>query len=184
MRYLLAALCLAIGPGVAVADMPAGQPAAIRATIDRGLKFLVSDAQAWRSEHNCVSCHHAGLVIWSLREAKQRGITVDEPALAELTRWTAETGGDGTTGVPRPEGKPCVLNEKAISLALAIAADAHPDEVCARPSNDSKVRCWPTRLRMARGSRGPRRGRRSLATPTNGRRWSALTVARTGYSRR
>ena len=93
MRYLLAAFVPGDRfPASRLADAPAAEPAAIRATIDRGLKFLVSDAQAWRSEHNCVSCHHAGLVIWSLREAKQRGITVDEPALAELT---TVDGGNG-----------------------------------------------------------------------------------------
>ena len=66
-------------------------------TIDRGLAFLAKDAMAWKEEHNCVSCHHAGLVIWSMREAKQSGHAVDEPVLAELTKWVAESG-DGKFG--------------------------------------------------------------------------------------
>ncbi len=128
MRYLLAVVgCLALA-GVAFGDAPAAQPPGVGAAIDRGLGFLVSDALAWRNEHHCVSCHHAGLVIWSQREAKQRGHAVDEPVLAELTQWVAESG-DGKTGIPRPEGIPKALNEKAVSLALALAANPEPDAV-------------------------------------------------------
>src|SRR6267142_1855977 len=74
----------------------------------------------------CVSCHHAGLVVWAMREAKQRGHAVNEPVLAELTKWIAEAG-DGKTGVPRPAGLPKALNAKAVWLALALGADAKPD---------------------------------------------------------
>ncbi|MEX0714517.1 MAG: hypothetical protein WD278_19430 [Pirellulales bacterium] len=85
MRSLVAALSLLASSGTALADEPASQPADVSAAVDRGLAFLVKDALAWKNEHNCVSCHHAGLVVWSMREAKQRGFAVDEPVLAELT---------------------------------------------------------------------------------------------------
>jgi hypothetical protein len=97
------------------------------AVIDRGTAFLVKDALAWKKEHNCVSCHHAGLVVWALREAKQAGRTVDEPVLADLTKWLAESG-SGRTGVPRPEGRPRAFNAKAVYFALALGADREPDE--------------------------------------------------------
>src|SRR5262249_48480361 len=45
----------------------------VSATIDRGLAFLAKDALAWKKEHNCTSCHHASMVIWSMQEARQRG---------------------------------------------------------------------------------------------------------------
>jgi hypothetical protein len=96
--------------------------------IDRGLSFLVKDALAWKSQHNCVSCHHASLVIWSMREAKQHGHAVDEPVLAELTKWVAQSG-DGKTGVPRPKNKSRALNTKAIHFALALDADPASDSV-------------------------------------------------------
>ena len=83
---------------------------------------------AWKNEHNCVSCHHAGLVIWSMREAKLRGHAVDEPVLAEMTKWVAESG-DGKTGVARPAGVPKALNAKAVWFALALGADPEPDAV-------------------------------------------------------
>src|SRR5262249_14778563 len=73
-----------------------------------------------------VSCHHAALVVWSMREAKQFGHVVDEPFLSELTRWVAESG-DGKTGVPRPAGRPRALNAKAVWFALALGADHEPD---------------------------------------------------------
>ncbi|MBX3415676.1 MAG: terpene cyclase/mutase family protein [Pirellulales bacterium] len=96
------------------------------ATIERGLAFLVRDALKWKEEHACVSCHHASMVVWSLREAKLRGHRVDEPVLAELSNWVAESG-DGNVGTPRPESVPNALYEKAALFALALAIDPAPD---------------------------------------------------------
>ena len=93
--------------------------------VDRGLAFLAQDAQAWKDEHNCVSCHHAALVVWSMREANERGYTVDEPLLAELTQWIAESG-DGKTSLARPANAPKALNTKAVYFALALGADPEP----------------------------------------------------------
>ena len=127
MRYLLAALGLSAVSSLALADEANTPASAVDATIARGISFLAKDAQAWRDEHHCVSCHHAGLVVWAMREAEQRGHTVDQPFLVELTKWVAESG-DGKTGLPRPEGIPRALNEKAVSLALALAANPQPDQ--------------------------------------------------------
>lgn len=95
--------------------------------IDRGTAFLAKDALQWKKDHNCVSCHHAALVSWALRDARLRGHSVDEPVLAEMTKWVAESG-SGKTGVPRPEGIPKALNMKAVLFALALQADPQPDE--------------------------------------------------------
>src|SRR5689334_10213791 len=122
MQYLPRVLMLFASSGIALAAGPATQPSNVVATIDRGLSFLVKDAQAWKTEHNCVSCHHAALVIWSMREAKQRGFAVNEPVLAELTKWVAESG-DGKVSQTRPASAPKGLNTKALHFALALAAD-------------------------------------------------------------
>jgi hypothetical protein len=119
----MTALLLAFLPAAA----PAREPGATDAAIDRGLGSLVEGARAWRKEHNCVSCHHAALVVWALREAKQRGRTVDEPFLAEFTRWVAASG-DGRTGLPRPPSAPRALHGKAVWFALALGAGPAPDE--------------------------------------------------------
>ena len=128
MRNLIAALTCFSFSGFVLADGSPAPPAIVNATIDRGLAFLVKDALAWKKEHNCASCHHAGLVIWSMREAKQRGHIVDEQVLTELTKWVAESG-DGKTSLPRPANIPKALNEKAVSFALALGANAAPDSV-------------------------------------------------------
>jgi hypothetical protein len=102
-----------------------------KSAIDRGTWFLAKDALQWKKDHNCVSCHHAALVSWALREAKLRGHPVDEPVLSEMTTWVAESG-SGKTGVPRPEGIPKALNMKAVLFALALNADPRPDEISQR----------------------------------------------------
>ncbi|HEV8059074.1 MAG TPA: prenyltransferase/squalene oxidase repeat-containing protein [Gemmataceae bacterium] len=125
MRLMLV-ISVALLPAAASAQTIVTRPAGLDSTIDRGLGFLVEDALAWKNNHNCVSCHHAGLVIWSMFEAKQFGHAVNEPVLAELTRWVAESG-DGKTGVPRPAGVPKALNAKAVWFALALSANPKPD---------------------------------------------------------
>lgn len=100
----------------------------VRPTVERGLAFLVKDALAWKSQYSCVSCHHASLVIWSLHEAKEGGYGVDDKFLAELTKWTADSG-DGKTSVKRPATATRALNTKALYFALALAADPSPDAV-------------------------------------------------------
>jgi hypothetical protein len=126
MRKLITAVTFFSFSGFALADGSSAPPSVVNAAVDRVLAFLVKDALAWKKEHNCVSCHHAGLVIWALREAKQHGHVVNEPVLAELTKWVAESG-DGKTSLARPANIPKALNEKAVSLALALGANAEPD---------------------------------------------------------
>lgn len=127
MRTVLVTLILPLVSTVAIASEPATCQVEVRPTIDRGLTFLVKDALAWKKEHNCISCHHAALVVWAMSEAKQRGHAVDEPVLAELTKWSATTVGSGTTGVPRPASAPKAFNSKAIYFALAFNSVTSPD---------------------------------------------------------
>jgi hypothetical protein len=54
----------------------AATPAKVRQSIDRGLGFLARDAVEWKKEHDCSSCHHAAMVVWSMNEAKARGHAV------------------------------------------------------------------------------------------------------------
>jgi hypothetical protein len=133
VAWILGLSCL-IAAGVATvagqesAQKAKSKPADVTAAIERGLGFLAKDALAWKKNHNCASCHHAALVIWSMHEAKERGHKVDEPVLAELNKWVAESG-DGKTGVPRPKGIPRALNAKAVWFALALGADPKPDAI-------------------------------------------------------
>jgi hypothetical protein len=123
---ILIALIMLLFPMVTSAQETHSKPEKTTSTVERGLEFLVKDALAWKQEHQCVSCHHASMVVWAMREARQSGYAVNEPVLADLTKWVAESG-DGTTGVSRPAGIPKALNVKAVWFALALSADSDPD---------------------------------------------------------
>jgi squalene-hopene/tetraprenyl-beta-curcumene cyclase len=125
MRLIVVLVASAL-PAAASAQDARPKQADVDATIARGLGFLVKDALAWKRDHNCASCHHASLVICSLREAKKFSRAVDEPVLAELTKWVAESG-DGKFGLARPASAPEAASPKAIYFALALDADPKPD---------------------------------------------------------
>src|SRR5262249_23381209 len=128
MRFVVTIVAVIVVPGTAAAQKSRPKPADVNATIDRGLAFLAKDALAWKKEHNCASCHHASLVVWATREAKLRGHAVDEPVLAEMTKWLAESG-DGKFGLARPASAPQAASPKAVYFALALGVDPKPDEV-------------------------------------------------------
>src|SRR5262245_41463929 len=127
MRCIAAAIVCVLSGATRAEDLRS-KPADVAAAVDRGLGFLAKDAVAWKEKHNCVSCHHAALVVWAMREAKDRGHTVNEPVFADITKWVAESG-DGKTGVARPAGVPRALNAKAVWFALALGADSKRDDV-------------------------------------------------------
>jgi hypothetical protein len=122
---LIVAIGVSLLPAVASAQDARPKRTEVDAAIDRGLGFLVKDALAWKKDHKCASCHHASLVICAMREAKQFGHTVDEPVLAELTKWVAESG-DGKFGLARPASAPKAASPKAIYFALALGVDPKP----------------------------------------------------------
>src|SRR6516225_3020145 len=131
MRSVVILVVVIILTGTTSAQEPRLKPADVKATIDRGLAFLAKDALAWKKEHNCASCHHASLVVWATREAKLRGHAVDEPVLAEMTKWLAESG-DGKFGLARPASAPQATSPKAVYFTLALGVDPKPDEVSQR----------------------------------------------------
>lgn len=102
------------------------QPADAGSAIDRGLAFLTADALAWKKEYNCASCHHATLVVWAMHEAKLNGHAVDEPVLAEMTKWQA-TSGDGKFGMARPASAPYAASPKAAYFAFGLGLDPKRD---------------------------------------------------------
>src|SRR5262245_16582172 len=82
-RLSVIVLLLVLPTGVVAAD-PAPS---LMETINRGLAFLAKDNLTWKETRKCAECHHAPFTIWALNEAKNRGFTVDEAALTELTSW-------------------------------------------------------------------------------------------------
>ena len=121
------ACCFAMLAAAQAPKADESKPAPYETTMQRGLEFLARDALAWKKDHNCVSCHHASMMVWAMCDARQHGFAVNEPVLNDLTKWVAESG-DGTTSIPRPSGIPRALNTKAVWFALALAAVPQPDE--------------------------------------------------------
>jgi hypothetical protein len=66
------------------------EPKNAQATIEQALVFLVKDAQKWRSDHGCATCHHGTMTVWALNEAQSRGYKVDTKALWDLTQWAKD----------------------------------------------------------------------------------------------
>jgi hypothetical protein len=99
MRSIAVVLLFAL-PDLASLHAAHREPVAA-AAIDRGLAFPAKDALAWKAQHQCVSCHHASMVVWAMREAKQlrgkRGLAEGSPGGAAesspaLQRWGGEGG--------------------------------------------------------------------------------------------
>jgi Squalene-hopene cyclase C-terminal domain len=58
-----------------------------RQTAERTIPFIEKYGTAWINERNCMACHYAGYMLWSLRDASQRGFGIDKGKLAESTNW-------------------------------------------------------------------------------------------------
>jgi hypothetical protein len=58
-----------------------------RQTAERAIPYIEKYGTAWINERNCMACHYAGYMLWSLRDASQRGFDIDKGKLAESTNW-------------------------------------------------------------------------------------------------
>jgi len=62
----------------------------VRQAVERSLPFLEKGGVAWMKDRKCASCHHVTFMVWSHREALDRGFAVDVANLDEWTRWTLD----------------------------------------------------------------------------------------------
>src|SRR6266849_7111259 len=91
LAVLLGLGLLAVRVGPAHAAAPPQQspgeatPQQAQRAAERGLAFLQKDAQKWRKERQCSTCHHGTMTVWALSEAKSQGYAVDAEALADVT---------------------------------------------------------------------------------------------------
>lgn len=78
----------------------AEEPATVeqaRQTISRSLPFIEREGVAWKEKRKCVTCHQVSTLVWSFREARQRGFEIDSSKLKEWSEWSLnnEFGGNG-----------------------------------------------------------------------------------------
>ncbi len=73
----------------------------IRATAERGLKFLSQSSQAWTQQHRCFGCHVQAVTMEALSVGKKHQYTVGGQDLAEMVRALkmGVTAGGHTTGI-------------------------------------------------------------------------------------
>jgi hypothetical protein len=62
MRFLVT-LLVAVFSATTMAQETKPAESEVSIAINCGLGFLAKDAQLWKKDHNCASCHHAGLVV-------------------------------------------------------------------------------------------------------------------------
>jgi hypothetical protein len=84
--FIAAASLLFVAPALIHAE-PAKTPAQ---AVERGLDFIVKDANKWREDKQCSTCHHGAMTVWALSEAKSQGYTVKAETLADMTKWTKD----------------------------------------------------------------------------------------------
>lgn len=77
----------------------------IRKAVDSSILYLQEEAVDWIRDMKCASCHHAPMAVWTLHEAKARGFSVDEAALAELVKSSVDDP-VASKLLPQTEGKP------------------------------------------------------------------------------
>src|SRR5262245_42119976 len=73
----------------ALAEPEKAAPPARKAT-ERAIEFLKKDAEKWREDRKCASCHHGVMTVWALCEAKNQGYAVTAESIADFAKWTKE----------------------------------------------------------------------------------------------
>lgn len=59
-----------------------------RETAERAIPYIQKDGTAWINDRKCLSCHYAGYMLWSFRDAGQRGFKIDKAKQAEWNTWS------------------------------------------------------------------------------------------------
>ena len=88
MVRLLALLLGVCGVCVHAEETAKPDEARLRVAIVNGLDFLAREGDTWMNEKDCNACHHMPVLLWSQREAKRRGFTIDQARLDEFIEWT------------------------------------------------------------------------------------------------
>ncbi|MFO1096287.1 MAG: prenyltransferase/squalene oxidase repeat-containing protein [Planctomycetaceae bacterium] len=85
-RSLVVVLLFSIAsplPAEELQPSPTATPDQVRQTVDRAVAYLQTESGTWLSTRKCAACHHAGMPLWALSVADQRGYTIDRQYLAD-----------------------------------------------------------------------------------------------------
>jgi len=132
-------LCIALAAGCCRSAFASDSPATTEPapTLPRALNYLVEKGADWMDDHNCASCHHVPMMIWSLREAKAGGVSIDETALAKAIEWTLSSKVNATTFPEAKNPERDLVSLAGAYIALAFdGSDSLPSEWQARSLRD------------------------------------------------
>src|SRR6185295_9836198 len=111
-----------------------------RAGVLEGMTYLETKGIAWMRERKCASCHHVGMMVWVQKEARGRGVKIDEAGLKEATEFLL--AGDNRANILANPDKPVAGEENSAKMGplyslLAFrespaAADVDPDRTIER----------------------------------------------------
>ena len=102
--------------------------AELRAVITKGLGFLAKEGDQWMEDKSCNSCHHMPELLWSHREAKRRGFTVEQKKFNEWLEWSIERATDKKPGLEEAAFMILAMPERpAPELTKLLATDQKPD---------------------------------------------------------
>src|SRR4029079_7658234 len=91
MTFLSLALAVLAAGGDGQGSRDAGATVGdVRAAITRSLPFLEDEGMAWMETRKCTTCHHVPMMLWTHREARQRGFAVDDEAMAKAQTWALD----------------------------------------------------------------------------------------------
>ena len=101
-------------------------------SVGRAVGYLQTESAAWLSQRKCAACHHAGMPLWALGEARLQGYAVDRKSLADTIE--ANLGGPekliASRLVPGPKAPPDPRPmARGVNMGLpflAVAARAMP----------------------------------------------------------
>lgn len=82
---------------------------------------------AWKESHNCASCHHAPMMLWSCYEAKKHGYPVDEIAVETVRAWINTPTAENKL-LPDKQGRPDFDNFSLGSALAVLALTSGPQE--------------------------------------------------------
>ncbi len=121
---------LAVGEAAAPAADPPPSREQVRQAVDNGLGFLEKNGTAWWAANKCASCHNVRISIWSLTEAKRRGLTVNDAALDLLRDEAVSSYADHPKLRPvgQDGGDVSTVSLNTVYLTLAVLPAAKLDD--------------------------------------------------------
>jgi squalene-hopene/tetraprenyl-beta-curcumene cyclase len=117
------------------------------------MSYLEVKGLAWRREQKCSSCHHVPMMIWTQKEARRRGLQVNEAALQEATAFML--AGDNRANILSNPDVPLPNNENYAKLGplyALLAFREHPVPPAQDP--DQTVPRWTAYLRSKQQADG------------------------------